>query len=223
MKEKSEKICQISGKPLRVREAMPVDWIREPILELIKKHYPNLKEDGYISVTELNNFQAKYAENLLKQDDPVLNTSEQEVIRSIESNELLSKSPSELEDEEHLTFSQRLADRIAEFGGSWRFIISFALFCVAWMIYNIIKGPAGFDVYPFILLNLVLSCIAALQAPLIMMSQNRKEEKDRQRSVNDYRVNLKAELEIKQLHEKVDLLMIKLFEKEDNEKNQNKG
>lgn len=207
------KISQISGKHLRGNEAMPADWIREPILELIRQHYPGFKSDGYISVTELNNFQAQYAEQLLKQDDPILNKSEQEVIRSIESNQLLSKSPTELEEEEPLTFSQRLADRIAQFGGSWRFILSFAFLCILWMWYNIYRGQEGFDVYPFILLNLVLSCVAALQAPLIMMSQNRKEQKDRQRSVNDYRVNLKAELEIKQLHEKVDLLMIKLFEK----------
>jgi uncharacterized membrane protein len=215
MKEKT-KVCQISGKHLKQNEAMPAEWIREPILELIRQHYPGFRDDGYVSISELNSFQAKYAEQLLKQDDPILNKSEQEVIQSIESNEVLSRSPSELEEEEPLTFGQRLSDRIAEFGGSWRFIISFALFCVAWMLYNLMKGNSGFDVYPFILLNLVLSCIAALQAPLIMMSQNRKEEKDRQRSVNDYRVNLKAELEIKQLHEKVDLLMIKLFEKNEN-------
>ncbi len=207
------KVCQISGKPIKNREAMPVDWIREPILDLIKKHYPDFKEDGYVSIRELNNLQAKYAENLLKRDDPILNKSEQEVIASFESNELLSRSPAELEEEEILSFTQKLADKIARFGGSWKFILSFAFFCVFWMGYNVYQGDRGFDVYPFILLNLVLSCIAALQAPLIMMSQNRKEEKDRQRSVNDYRINLKAELEIKQLHEKIDLLMVKLVEK----------
>jgi len=203
MKQLAHKVCQISGKPVKSKEAMPVDWIREPILELIKKHYPQFKEDGFVSIDELNNFQAKYAEHLLKQDDPILNKNQQEVIQSIQDNELLSKSPRELEEEEELSFGQKLADKIALFGGSWRFILSFLFFFSAWICYNLYAGNSGFDMYPFILLNLVLSCIAALQAPLIMMSQNRKEEKDRQRSVNDYRINLKAELEIKQLHEKI--------------------
>ncbi len=213
MQEKVIKVCQISGKPLKPKEAMPADWIREPILNLIKNHYPNFKEDGYVSITELNNFQARYAEHLLKLDNPTLTKNEQEVIQSFESNQFLSKSPGELDEEEEVNFNQRLADKIASFGGSWKFILSFAFMCIAWIGFNLYKGDKGFDIYPFILLNLVLSCIAALQAPLIMMSQNRKEEKDRRRSVNDYRINLKAELEIKQLHEKVDLLMIKLFEK----------
>lgn len=106
-----------------------------------------------------------------------------------------------------LSRGQRLSDKVARFGGSWKFIISFMLVLILWILYNIL-GPKkdSFDPYPFILLNLVLSCIAAIQAPIIMMSQNRQEEKDRKRAENDYLVNLKAELEIRSLQQKVDLL-----------------
>lgn len=106
-----------------------------------------------------------------------------------------------------LTFGERLADRVAAVGGSWRFIGGFAVFLVIWMIVNsIVLAARAFDPYPFILLNLILSCLAALQAPIIMMSQNRQAEIDRMQAQNDYEVNIKAELEILQLHEKINQL-----------------
>ena len=109
---------------------------------------------------------------------------------------------------ETLSRGQRLSDKIARFGGSWAFIISFLLVLAVWIIFNILAvKQERFDPYPFILMNLVLSCIAALQAPVIMMSQNRQEEKDRKRSENDYLINLKAELELRSLHQKMDLLL----------------
>lgn len=109
---------------------------------------------------------------------------------------------------EVLSRGQEVSDKVARFGGSWAFIISFFLILIVWIVFNS-TGPStnNFDPYPFILMNLILSCIAALQAPIIMMSQNRQEEKDRQRSENDYLINLKAELEIRALHHKVDLLL----------------
>jgi uncharacterized membrane protein len=110
--------------------------------------------------------------------------------------------------DEVLTPGQSLADKVARFGGSWTFIITFFLILAAWITHNVYAiQSAIFDPYPFILMNLVLSCIAALQAPVIMMSQNRQEEKDRQRAQNDYMINLKAELEVRGLHQKVDLLV----------------
>jgi len=121
---------------------------------------------------------------------------------------------------EILTKGQKISDKVARFGGSWAFIISFFIILIVWIIYNV-TAPKGdeFDPYPFILMNLILSCIAALQAPIIMMSQNRQEEKDRKRSENDYLINLKAELEIRSLNQKLDLLLqeqIKvLFESQD--------
>ncbi len=108
--------------------------------------------------------------------------------------------------EEVLTPGQSLADKVARFGGSWAFIISFLLLLFAWILFNALASEA-FDPFPFILMNLLLSCIAAFQAPVIMMSQNRQEEKDRQRAQNDYLINLKAELEVRNLHQKVDLLL----------------
>jgi len=146
--------------------------------------------------------------SLLKQENVEISEMEKQVIDSIAKNELLSK---DLEEElsKDLTPAQRIADRIASFGGSWIFILFFFSFLFLWMSVNVfilIKRP--FDPYPFILLNLILSCLAAIQAPVIMMSQNRKEEKDRKRSQNDYKVNLKAELEIKLLHEKIDHMII---------------
>jgi uncharacterized membrane protein len=110
--------------------------------------------------------------------------------------------------EEILTIGQSISDKVARFGGSWAFIILFFVILVIWIIFNSIAlGNFKFDPYPFILMNLILSCIAALQAPIIMMSQNRQEEKDRKRSENDYLINLKAEMEVRSLHQKIDLLL----------------
>ncbi len=109
---------------------------------------------------------------------------------------------------ETLTQGQKISDRVARFGGSWRFIILFGVILALWIAFNAVAiGVYKFDPYPFILMNLILSCIAALQAPIIMMSQNRQEEKDRMRSENDYLINLKAEMQIRSLHQKMDLLL----------------
>lgn len=110
--------------------------------------------------------------------------------------------------EEMISKGQKISDKVARFGGSWMFIIWFLIILVVWIIYNSsAPSKAAFDPYPFILMNLILSCIAALQAPIIMMSQNRQEEKDRMRGENDYLINLKAEMEIRKLHLKMDLLL----------------
>lgn len=110
---------------------------------------------------------------------------------------------------ETFTYGQNLADKVAKFGGSWTFIISFFLILLAWILLNtFFLAKRAFDPYPYILLNLILSCTAALQAPVIMMSQNRKEAKDRKRSENDYLINLKSEIEIRNLHQKLDLVII---------------
>ena len=115
---------------------------------------------------------------------------------------------------EKYTLGQRAADTIAKFAGSWAFIFSFTGVLVLWMVFNVILATKAFDPYPFILLNLVLSCVAAIQAPLIMMSQNRQEEKDRQRAENDYKVNLKTEIMIEDLYDKVSAILAKQLEME---------
>jgi uncharacterized membrane protein len=128
------------------------------------------------------------------------------VKEAIEEEKLLSQKLLEFE-EKNPTFVSRVADQVASFGGSWKFIISFIIFMLVWILANVYLLSKPFDQYPFILLNLLLSTIAALQAPIIMMSQNRKEEKDRQRAVNDYMINLKSEIEVRNLHGKLDLLI----------------
>ena len=133
---------------------------------------------------------------------------EKEVVDAISHNKILSDNIEE-ELDDKLSIGQKVADKVATFGGSWGFIITFFSFMALWMVLNIVfLRNTGYDPYPFILLNLVLSCLAAIQAPIIMMSQNRQEQKDRQRSEHDYKVNLKAELEIQLLHEKIDHLIV---------------
>lgn len=128
------------------------------------------------------------------------------VTTAIEEEKLISQKLFEFESKD-LNYRDRLADRIASFGGSWKFIVLFFLFVLGWIALNIYMLTGPFDPYPFILLNLILSTLAALQAPVIMMSQNRKEDMDRQRSIKDYMVNLKAEIEVRNLHQKLDLLI----------------
>lgn len=128
------------------------------------------------------------------------------VIDAVKEEELLSARLNEFEDK-YPAFASKLADRVASFGGSWKFIVAFGIFLLSWMAVNVYLLTKPFDPFPFILLNLLLSTLAAIQAPIIMMSQNRKEEKDRQRAINDYMVNLKAEIEIRNMHRKLDLLM----------------
>ena len=135
------------------------------------------------------------------------------MVESIARQDTIAEN-SEDEFEEHRTLGEKLSDHLASFGGSWSFLITFGFVLVVWMGINILQGEAkAFDPYPFILLNLLLSCIAAIQAPIIMMSQKRQEAKDRLRSLNDYRVNLKAELEIQHLHEKMDYLISKQWQR----------
>ena len=129
--------------------------------------------------------------------------TDEELIHQLSATEVTKNA----DKDEHMTFGQRAADAVARFAGSWAFIFSFIAVMVIWMVINLVLGSRAFDEYPFILLNLVLSCIAAVQAPLIMMSQNRQEAKDRQRAENDYKINLKSELIIDDLHKKLDLVL----------------
>ncbi len=149
----------------------------------------------------------KEIDQLLSDENEHLNKLHQIVKETIDAEQLIVKNllnPAE----ETLTVGQSISDKVARFGGSWKFITSFMVVLTLWIIFNVVAlGYYKFDPYPFILLNLILSCIAALQAPIIMMSQNRQEEKDRQRSENDYLIDLKAEMQVRSLHQKVDLLL----------------
>ena len=130
--------------------------------------------------------------------------SDEEILNML-ANSRVSANPQK----EKYTVGQRAADRIAKFAGSWAFIFSFTAVLILWMVGNILLAKRAFDPYPFILLNLVISCVAAIQAPLIMMSQNRQEEKDRRRAENDYKVNLKTEIMIEDLHDKMNKIIAK--------------
>lgn len=212
-KQQETVFCQICKEQKKRSEAIPGELIREPIAETIRKTYPDWSSSGFICISDLNQFRANYVKNVLEKEKGEISTIEEQVIRSVKENELLSKNIN-TEFEQKLTFGERLADRIADFGGSWNFIVIFGGVLLLWVAINsmiLIWRP--FDPYPFILLNLVLSCLAAIQAPVILMSQNRQESRDRLRSEHDYLINLKAELEIRHLHEKIDHLLMNQWQR----------
>ena len=199
--------CQVCRAPFPLARLTPAGLVRPALLERIRRERPDWSDRGFICRHDLNRFRADYIQEMLTQERGSLSSLEHSVVQSIERHETLASNVEE-QLAKSMTPGERLADRIADFGGSWRFIGIFAAVLVAWMAVNsaaLVAEP--FDPYPFILLNLVLSTLAAIQAPVIIMSQNRQEARDRLRSENDYRVNLKAELEIRLLHEKLDFLL----------------
>ncbi len=197
----------ISGLSFAEGEKVYGKSIHDPILGLIKKEFPSFNDDDCIAVNELNVYRQKYISNYLSTEIGALSAMEKNVITSLKEDKSIV---SIVEDEEETrNLGQRVADRVADFGGSWTFIISFLFFITIWIGSNVfVFLNKGFDPYPFILLNLILSCVAALQAPVIMMSQNRQEEKDRNRAKKDYMINLKSELEIRMIHDKIDHLIM---------------
>jgi uncharacterized membrane protein len=193
-------ICQLCKKHHKKTELLPLELIDSALLEFLKEKYPECSEEGYICKKDLRNIRLEYVGEILKKQKGELSTLESRVFDSLKEQETIAKNVN-LEFDKQLTIGERLSDKLAGFGGSWRFISIFFAFLVIWMVINSISLLSkNFDPYPFILLNLVLSCLAAIQAPVIMMSQNRQEAKDRIRSRNDYIVNLKAELEVRNLN-----------------------
>jgi uncharacterized membrane protein len=200
-------VCQICGKSKSRSELVPAALVRQPLAERIRRAYPGWSSDGYVCLADLNRLRGDYVQDLLADEKGELSSLERSVIESLARHETLAEDV-EARFQKKLSVGERLADQIADFGGSWTFISLFAGFILVWIAINtIVLLVRPFDPYPFILLNLMLSCLAAVQAPIIMMSQNRQETRDRLRSENDYRVNLKAELEIRHLHEKLDHLL----------------
>ena len=215
MKKRSEKtlICQICKKQKKPSEVIPAELVSKAVSDTIKQSNPEWTSDGYICLSDLNHFRALHVKNVLETEKGELSNLENQVMKSLEEHEILSKNINE-EFDQKLTVGERLADKMATGAGSWKFIIGFTIILIIWIAINsIILIQKPFDPYPFILLNLVLSCIAAIQAPIILMSQNREEAKDRLRSEHDYRVNLKAELEIRHLHEKIDHLLMNQWQR----------
>jgi uncharacterized membrane protein len=200
----------ISGIEFPENDKVSCKAIRIPILNLIKKDHPNLDINEAIAVEELNFYREKYISKFLQTEVGELTEFHKDIIKSISQDDTsFVKKIEEEENDDTRNFGQVIADKVASFGGSWTFIISFFVFILIWISSNVfILLNKGFDPYPFILLNLILSCLAALQAPVIMMSQNRQEEKDRERAKKDYMINLKSELEIRLLDDKLDHLIM---------------
>lgn len=207
MKSNATFKSDISKKEFPIADKLSAKTLRNPILALIQNDYPDFDADKFLSIGELNMYREKYISNYLLVEIGELSNLEAKVIGSLKEDKSLVST---VEDEIGIrTIGQKVADKVAAFGGSWKFIILFGVFILFWILINIfILMNKGFDPYPFILLNLILSCLAALQAPVIMMSQNRQEDKDRERSKKDYMINLKSELEIRMLHEKLDHLIM---------------
>jgi len=200
-------MCQICKKHKKKVELIPLELIDTPLLEFIKEKFPECSEKGYICKIDLKNIRLQYVEEVLKKEKGELTNLESKVLESLKEQETIAQNIN-IEFDKQLTFGERLSDKLATFGGSWRFITIFFMLLAIWVIINSINlFNKNFDPYPFILLNLILSCLAAIQAPIIMMSQNRMETKDRIRARSDYIVNLKAELEIRNLNERIDNLL----------------
>lgn len=206
--ENSTFISDVSGNAFPLVERVSSKSIRKSILGYIQEANPSFTEKSYLASSELNVFREQYITDYLTKELGELSELEKRVLDSFQNHTILSDKI-ECDDKTALSFGQKIADKVAIFGGSWTFILSFCFFLFLWIMINVfLFHNQGFDPYPYILLNLILSCIAALQAPIIMMSQNRQEEKDRERSKSDYMINLKSELEIRMLHEKIDHLIM---------------
>lgn len=208
MTQQRTKSCQICGHKKRPHELIPGKLVLPSVVEIIRQKNPDWDQNRSICINDLRKFRALYIQQILEKEKGVLTALDKEVIDSVKDADLITENINH-QFERNLTFGERLSDHMASFGGSWSFLIWFMLALTAWIILNgWVWHNQGFDPYPYIFLNLILSCLASIQAPIIMMSQNRQEEKDRMRSEQDYLINLKAELEIRNLNAKMDQLMI---------------
>lgn len=201
-------ISDLSNNEFPISDRISGRMVRLSILNLIQKENPEFEANNSLAISELNAYREKYIEEFFTNQLGELSASDKTVLDALKDNTTLTDKL-DGEETQDMTYGQRIADKVADFGGSWTFIISFAMFLLIWICLNVFwLANKGFDPYPFILLNLILSSLAAIQAPVIMMSQNRQEDKDRDRARRDYMVNLKSELEIRMLHEKLDHLII---------------
>jgi uncharacterized membrane protein len=199
--------CQVCNQAKPARQTIPGSLIRNNLADFIQRKLPGWSGEAQVCFTCLNRLRAEYVSEQLAAETGALTSLEEDVVRSLRESELVADDLNR-QYRQSLTVGDRIADKVAEFGGSWRFIILFGVFILVWVAVNsalLLFRP--FDPYPFILLNLFLSMLAAIQAPNIMMSQNRQEDRDRLRAENDYKVNLKAELEIRSLGERLDQLI----------------
>lgn len=208
----NQAMCEICKGRFPESDLISEHAMRHEIESIIQASYPTWNSESRICKNDFDTFRTRYLVNIIEEEKGSIEVLEQAVIDNIKGNEIITLNTNLSREPE--TFGERVADAVAAFGGSWKFIITFFSLLVLWIIGNsvyLLFRP--FDPYPFILLNLILSCLAAIQAPIIMMSQNRQETKDRLRSENDYKINLKSEIEIRTLHEKVDHLLLDQWSK----------
>jgi uncharacterized membrane protein len=207
MQTEEQLSCSVCGRTMEPDDGLSSHMVRDSVLELIQRDHPGWQSGGMVCGDDLRRYRMELVEDMLAAERGGLSELDAEVVSALKQQELLTADVNK-EFDERVTPGQWVADRIARFGGSWGFILGFAAVLAAWIFVNSTALLAGhFDPYPYILLNLVLSCLAAIQAPVIMMSQNRQEAKDRLRSEHEYRVNLKAELEVRHLGARFDLLL----------------
>lgn len=207
MKDRATATCPLCNQSYPQNFLLPGELVRPEVVALIHDDHPEWSTTKSICRRDLNGYRARLMASDLEKQKGELSTLDRQVVEDIAKLEVVSKNIDEASTRAR-TFGERLSDRIASFGGSWTFIIMFASVIFLWINVNVYLLTKPFDPYPFILLNLVLSCVAAMQAPVIMMSQNRQQVNDRLRAEQDYRVNLKAELEIRALNEKIDHVLL---------------
>ena len=211
--KKDKNSCIVCKKNFVPADLVPFSAVRNIISEMIKRDFAEWSDGCYICKSDMTAYRAREVQEIIEEEVGELSDLEKEVLESLQRHELLS-SNTEQEFDQERSFGEKLSDKLATFGGSWRFLIIFSLFLLCWITMNsLVMFWRPVDPYPFILLNLLLSCLAAVQAPIIMMSQNRQEQKDRLRSQHDYQVNLKAELEIRLINEKLDHLLSKQWQR----------
>jgi len=207
-----QRICAICAKSFPDRNVVSGEMVCKEIADEIRRTFPSWKAEDFICLADLSLMRSRYVHSLLLSEKGELTTLEHAVLDSLNEQALIASL--DTGSEENWTLPERLADKLASFGGSWWFLICFGLFLTFWILTNsLVYWLRPADPYPFIFLNLILSCLTAIQAPVIMMSQNRQEARDRMRSQHDYQINLKAELEIRHLHEKMDHLLSHQWEK----------
>jgi uncharacterized membrane protein len=200
--------CGICEKSFSEDQLIKGHGIHHGIENLLRMDHPGWNDQSLICRADFNTYRIKYVAKIIEEENGSIQDLDNSVLKSINENDIITANTNQAI-EDTLKVGDRIADRVASFGGSWKFIIAFFAILLVWIMANTIYlMHQPFDPYPFILMNLILSCLAAIQAPIIMMSQNRQGIKDRIQSENDYKINLKSEIEIRTLHEKVDHLLL---------------
>ena len=212
---KSLVLCQICNKKHKFSDSSPAEVIRLAIVKLIKeKNNDSWESDGFICKPCLNDYRSLYIESLFNSEKDELSSVEKSVIENMKQQEIITQDLYK-DYNEKISAWDTASDKLARFGGSWKFVLFFIGIIIFWIALNVYLATTNqaWDKYPFIFLNLILSCIAAIQAPIIMMSQNRAEARDQLRAESEYQINLKAEIGIRNLNDKMDHLLFKQWEK----------